>query len=395
MSHPTVIHPAGRNQGFTLIEMMVAVAIATVIGLIVTTTYQAALVGGMRADAVAEQNDQARIALALMTRDISSAGFLMGQNATNGGVCSSILTYNSADAANNGMTDLFAIQAVDENGQNPLPNTNITPAAFPSQNLSAEALTVTFNDGSGIDAGIGASTTGVTKVTNGTLQSASLFVTDSSQLANDDLSLIAIPGIKSCIRFQITDIQTNNGGGQGSVGSLVIHNSGQSPLNPSKGFEYFNQFLNPQITTSLLTRAYLIKAGVPGTADGMKSVSYSLRNVAGVPTLFRTVSSFDGTVLQDYAVANGVALMRFVFAPRGANGALGAFVPWSTIVANNQQTDVGAVTVALLMQRKNYGNRGGTPASIAVLGTGYPTQPGLEYQLVTKTVYLTNRGLDR
>jgi type IV pilus assembly protein PilW len=368
-----------RNHGFTLIELLVAMGIAALISLMVAETYNAVMIGGMRADASVSEQGSARNSLALMTSDIGAAGFMLtgpaGMNR-----CSTLLTYNGSASSANQLLQLYPAMATPENGS-PIPGTQTAMTYASAAQTPSDALTLAYNNAFGDSALIGSAGVAVSHVTSGTVNSASLFVNSTSGFSPNDIDVLVLPTLKACIRLQITGI--------GGANNLV-HNSGKSNLNPSGGFSTFNSLLSRAITVPDLQQALVQDMGGATSTDGQNQVTYSIRQFNGAPTLFRTVVNGSGKVTEDTGIASNVVYLRALFAPLDASGNLGAFVDWPHIVAANEQGQVGAVKFALLLQWKNVGNRKDVPVSIPVLDVNYPTDPKFEYQVFSRTVYLHN-----
>jgi hypothetical protein len=189
--------------------------------------------------------------------------------------------------------------------------------------------------------------------------------------------------------MRITNLGGNNN---------IIHNSGGSNLNPSQGFtgvaSYANPPINPSISTTDLQQAYVQDFGQINGATGPLLVTYSIRPDPIYPTtpdLWRTVINALGTVVSDNPIVQNVVLMHALYAPLQSGGTLGTFVPWSTIASNNQQGIVGAVKVALLVQKPNTGNRTNNPTTLQVLDETFtPPDQAHQYAVYTQTIYLRN-----
>lgn len=82
-----------REQGLTLIELMVSLAIASVLALAILGTLEFSLHRNRASSDAVAMNDDARAALTLISRDVASAGFLFGAAQSQ---CAMTLTYNSA-----------------------------------------------------------------------------------------------------------------------------------------------------------------------------------------------------------------------------------------------------------------------------------------------------------
>lgn len=375
----TIAHGQQGQRGFTLIELLVAMAIGAIVSMIIASTFQAVLIGGMRADTVVDSQDSARNALTLISNDIEASGFMIS-GASGVNQCSKILTYNQNDTTSPASA-LYPVMATDQTSTATVPDSQIAFGYTSPATKVTEALTLTYNNAFGNSSSVGGNFSTVAKATSGSLKSASLFLKDSSGFSANEVDLLVLPTLGVCIRLQITNLGgTNN----------IVHNSGLSPLNPPNGFSDFNNLLVRPLTINDLLLAKV--QGMSGTnaEDGTQRVTYSIRNVNGVPTLYRTVINAIGTVLTDTAIADNVVYLRALFAPIQPDGSLSAYVPWSTIVANKQQSQVSSVKVAMVIRRKNVGSRNNVPANIPVLDTVYPSTKGFEYEVYGQTIYLNN-----
>jgi len=372
------IHPGQR--GFTLIELLVAMTIGAIVSMMIASTFQAVLVGGMRADAVVDSQDSARNALTLMSNDIEAAGFMVS-GASGVNQCKVILTYNQNNAAAKAAV-VYPVMATDQTATATVPDSTIPFGYTSPATKVTQAITLTYNNAFGNSSNIGGNFSTVAKATLGNLNSASLFLKDTSGFLANEVDLLVLPTLGVCIQLQITNI--------GGAANNVMHNSGLSAMNPPNGFSDFNALLPRPVTVNDLLMAKVQGMSGANAADGTQRVTYSIRNLNGTPTLFRTVLTPMGTVLTDTAIANNVVYIRSLFAPLKSDGSLNAYVPWSTIVTNKQESSVAAVQLAIVVQRKNVGNRGGMPATIPVLDTTYPATQGFEYTVYGQTIYLNN-----
>ncbi len=368
-----------HESGFTLIELLVSMAIAAIISLFMLSTYQVVTVGGLNDDAFVGMQDSARNALTLMTNDIDAAGYLL--DGTSGiGRCTNIITYNSNNTVP--LSPLYAVNDTSQTSGAIINGTNISIDYPVSSSTPSDAVTLVYNNANGSNASIGnGDSVGVSTTTQGTINNASLVLSNTNGFQANDIDIVVLPTLNACIRMQITNIGGANN---------IIHNSGLSNLNPSGGFSAFDSLLPRAITTTDLSQAVVQDMGNAASGNGLVQVTYSIRNVNNIPVLYRTVVDENDTLLQDSGIANNVVYLRALYAPLSSNGTIGSFVSWNTIVANKQQNVVGAIEFALLLQRKNVGNQPTSPASIQVLDISYPTSTGYSYQVFSKIMYLNN-----
>lgn len=368
------------ETGFTLIELLVAVAITAILSLLLASAYSSLMVGGMRANTTVDVQNNARLALSLIASDVSSGGFLMCGPSGLGGY--EVLIYNSGVTANNGVTALYPAIATVQTAAGTVPGTNTAFGYTSSAPVATDALTLVYNNTYGNQDLLGGNGVRIINVVNGTTNSADLKVASSQGLNAGDIDMLVLPTLNACIRLQITNLNgTNN--------TNVIHNSGQSNINPPSGFSTFDPLLPNPITVADLQQSTLHDMGAPNRSDGLLQVTYSIRLFNGTPTLYRTVVNSLGQITEDAGIADNVVYLRALFAPL-VNGTLGAYTDWPTITGNGQQNQVGAVQFAVLLRKQNIGNRNDVPATITVLDVNYPTNTQFEYQLYTRTIFLRN-----
>lgn len=378
-----------RQRGLTLIELLVALGVAAMLGLFIFTSYSALSIGGLRASDESGLQNAARVGMTLLADDLSRAGFMMygpsGQNR-----CARLLVYDG-NTNPNAVTSMWPVSAVQQTTSGRVPGTT-TPFGYANPSGAAtDAVSIVYTAGFGVGNKATPGGVNVVKANNGTLSNASLFVANTSSFQPGDVDMVVLPSRNLCIRFQVTSV----GGGNN-----IVHNSGASSaqINPPNGFNGVSNLasppVSPAITAADLQQAYVQNFGPIQGASGPLLVTYSIRpdpQNPAIPDLWRTVVNAVGTVVSDVPVAQNVVLLHALFAPVQGNGQIGSFVPWSTIVSQNQQGQVGAVRFALLMRKPNTGNRTNLPASIAVLDETFtPPGPQFQYELYTQTVYLRN-----
>lgn len=380
-----------RQRGFTLIEILVALGVAAMLGLFIFASYSAISVGGLRASDESQVQNTMRVGVTLLADDLARAGFMMngpsGQNR-----CARLLVYNG-NTEPKGLTNQWPVSAVQQTSSGIVPGTKSTSYGYANPGgAQTDAVSIFYAAGFGIGNAVIPGGVRIVKANNGTLNNAALFVADTSSFHVDDVDIVVLPSRNLCIRFQVTGT-----GGNGA--SNIIHNQGGSSakINPPNGFDgvssYANPPLNPPLSTADLQQAFVQNFGRINGATGPLLVTYSIRpdpNDPATPDLWRTVVNSVGTVVTDNPIAQNVVLLHVLFAPI-QGGQIGAFVPWATIQSNNQQGQVGAVQFALLLRKPNTGNRTNNPASIQVLDETFtPPDSRYQYSLLTQTVYLRN-----
>lgn len=376
-------------RGYTLIEILVALALGAVLGLLVMISFSSLASNGLRSSDTAQMQTNARVSMTLLADDLSRAGFMMngpsGQNR-----CARLLTYNSATSSTQ-MVDQWPVSSVQQTTAGLVPGTTATAFGYAAPGgAQTDAVSIFYEAGFGLASQALPGSVLVVKSTNGTLNNAALFVANTSVFSVGDVDVVVLPSRNICIRMQIT--------GTGGAANNIVHNSGQSPLNPPNGFNNLASMANPPISPALsaadLAQSYVQDFGQISGANGPLQVTYSVRydlNSPTTPDLWRTVVNALGTVVSDAPVATNVVMLHALFAPL-VNGQLGSFVPWSTIQSNSQQGQVGAVEFAYVQRKPNTAKRTGNPATLQVLDETYtpPAGNAYQYQVFSQTVFLRN-----
>ncbi len=380
----------GGARGFTLIEALVALAVAAMLGLLVFVSFTSLESSGIRASDSSRLQDHARVSMTLLSDDLSRAGFMM--NGPSGqGRCARLLTYNSNFNPNQ-MTNQWPVSGVVQTTSGYVPGTTATAFNYANPGGAAtDAISVFYVANFGQGGTVTPGSVRVVKATSGSLTNAALFVSNTSTFNVGDVDIVVLPTRSICIRFQVT--------GTGGAANQIVHNSGNSTvLNPPNGFNGVSTLaspaVSPAISTADLAQSYVQDFGQISGSNGPIQVTYSIRpdpNSATTPDLWRTVVNALGTVVSDSPVASNVVLLHALYAPV-VNGQLQSFVPWSTISGANQQGQVGAVEVAYVVRKPNTAGRTGNPATLSVLDETYtpPAGNAWQYQVFTQTVYLRN-----
>ncbi len=390
---PVPSFPSQRRRGalgFTLIETLVALAVAAMLGLLVFVSFTTLESGGIRASDSSRLQDHARVSMSLLSDDLSRAGFMM--NGPSGqGRCARLLTYNG-NLNPSQMVNQWPVSGLVQTSSGIVPGTASTTFNYAKPGgADTDAVTMFYAANFGQGGTTAPGSVRVVKATNGSLSNAALFVANNSVFQVGDVDIVVLPARNICIRFQIT--------GTGGAANQIVHNSGSSTvLNPPNGFNGVSTLavpaVTPAISTADLSQSYVQDFGQISGASGPIEVTYSIRPDPGsssTPDLWRTVVNALGTVVSDAPVASNVVLLHALYAPV-VNGQLQSFQSWSTISTNNQQGQVGAVEIAYVVRKPNTASRTGNPATLAVLDETYtpPAGNAWQYQVFTQTVYLRN-----
>jgi prepilin-type N-terminal cleavage/methylation domain-containing protein len=362
------------QKGFTLIELLTAIAAAAILSLLIATSYQAVMVGGLRGEAEITGQQSARIALNLLTDDARSTGFVFA-GAVGLNRCNRVLAYRNGAAVS-----ISPVLETDQTASGFVPETTI-PFGYAGQGaIPTNALTLSFNNSFGDQNLLGSASASIAQVNGG--QGVSLSVNDASTFTMGHADILALPTLGVCALMQITQIS----------GNTLVHDPSLSAINPPNGLGTYTALLPRAITSQDVSIGLIEDAGGTSAMDGLNTVTYSIRLFNGTPTLYRTVVNGYGVVSEDSGIISNAVYIRTLFAPL-VNGVLGGFKDWASVVAANQQASVGAIQFAVVVQKKNVGNRA-APVSIPVLDTAYPAAGGYEYSVYSRTIFLKNIAWD-
>lgn len=348
-------------RGFTLVELMVALAIAGILSVAIL----AAMAFGAGQDTsqgqIEQMNDQARAALALVARDVQSAGFLA--SATQG-ACAASLAYDSQqDPAYVQQAPVSAAsQAADANL--PLQSTGpgyppVAQSSYMAQALtilSAPAASTYFNQSSApvYVVQFGASGSGGGPVSTTQLPVSTLQLNSTSGIQAGDMMIVQVPmnGGSVCLRAPVCSV----GGGSNGTTSIDSKSctAGARYMPPNGYQDYAAQIPSGfgTLSNSNLAHARLIDMGQQ--TNTLQYVQWWISKQAPYtsPTLTRsTYSALTDALLSSQAIAPGVQSLQMLFGTVPQGSAVGSTNPvWKTW-GNVLPTDtVVSVDVALVMR---------------------------------------------
>ncbi len=381
-----------RARGLTLVEMMVALALGLVVASVIVIV-QAYL---FRQNAVSStemaSNNEARTALDMVSRDISSAGFLFGGLQSSCGVT---LAYNSGGISSSGFVSQYPVwaQAAASGGSLPVlngPTLNYPPAG---SGVVDDVLVVT----SALDASQFTNTSSpeIYLVQFGTTQSGSgNGAISSTQLPVDTLNLNNTQGINAgdsallqvpmngtlvCLRIPIVSIGTATG-----QGATYIRSKPSSYM-PTNGYSDFSAQLNaiglPSLSNPLLLQSRILDTGPAAASNERTQIYYIDRATYAWPTLMRmTVNTATDAILSTTPIAAGVVDMQVLFGV--GSGAVTQYLRWNQVIANGLTSEVRTAQLGLVLRSIHPDVSYHAPASITLpnpsLGpatfTAYPVQ---------------------
>lgn len=345
-----------RNQGFTLVEIMVALVVSALAAIAIYGSF----IGLSRIfTQTKSQNNtwqQARTAMAMLTQAVESAGYGLPLNLCTAGIYSTGL----------GVTSLVPVAAVAQ----------VSPLYDPTATASVNTYSLTAMAGGGTFGSAAAAH--VTSVPS--TSSSDMTVDNSVLLAPSDIFLLTLSN-SSCILGQITNINGNNQ-------TNVVHNHGGSGSGTGSIYNAPRGFAgtDPGVTTAQLQNAGLVDLGQGGFY--VDTFTIDDQNGAGVPSLYLTQYLYNTqTAPTASLVARGIVDMQIEFG-YGQYGSVLQYLPPNSPGAPSPDTIV-AVKIALLA-RSTRTVPGLSPTSIPLMGVG--TASVISYTVPTGLPATANMG---
>lgn len=346
-----------RQEGFTLVELMVGLVIASILAIVMLTVLVFSFNSSKSSADVTSDNSNMRTVLTLLTRDVGSAGFMVGNAqsacaitlAYDSAANPQYIQYNTAWAANqiNGSTLPLGGAAATAENYPPPSSANVSQVLMmteapsfpgyagippsggaPSRQLPSQIPTVPFGNWTGA------------------MASTTLIVHPARNNANTgDTGFIHVPMSSGtvCLRIPITSVSAN------SITSLP------STYMPGGGYTDFATELTSlgltglgALTVSNLQRASIVDLGSsPGT---LQAIQYWIDGSGSFPVLMRGVYNAlnDQPVGQPEAIAPGVVSLQVLFGtvPVGSSpGTTPTFKSWSQVAPGTDQVISVAIAV--------------------------------------------------
>ncbi|MGC8703254.1 MAG: PilW family protein [Thiomonas sp.] len=359
---------APRQKGLTLIELMVGLAVALIMSIVIFGVLDFSLNSNKNTSSVSMVNNNVRGALTLLTRDVGSAGFMLGAGQSQ---CALTLAYDSK--MNPSYVSDFPAWAVNQTQGTTLPlggqASNYPQVGAPAANSTqvllmtetpsvASYMTTGSKTPTLVPAPVSTAAFGnwTNAMSNGTLQLAS-----AQGLSTGDTGLLQVPMSAGlvCMRVPIS-----------SVNATSITSTPGTTYMPGSGYSGFaTQIANANfgtLTTSHLQHARLLDMGQSTTA--LQVIQYWIDDSNGYPVLMRAAYNAltDQIVGQPQAIAPGVVSVQALFGtvPSGAAaGTAPTFKAWSDVQPTDQ-----VVSVALaLITRSLYDDASYTAPSAIVV----------------------------
>lgn len=359
---------------------MVALAIAGVLSLAIV----AAMTFGAGQDTVQGQvmqmNDQARAALALITRDVQSAGFL--STATQG-ACAASYAYDAQQSP--AYVQQGPISAASQAAGANLPlQTNppawppTTQATYMAQSLlitSAPSASAYFAQTSApiyvVQFGTTQSPSGQGSVSSTQLPVSTLQLNSTNGIQPGDMMVVQVPmnGGTVCFRAPVCSVGATSGQGTSSVDSKNC-TQGTQYMPPNGYQDYAAQLPSSYgaLTNSNLMHATLVDMGQ--SPNTLQFVQYWISKQAPYtsPTLMRSVySALTDKLISSQAIAPGVQSLQILFGVVPQGSTVGQTNPTWKTWGNVLPTDtVVSVDVALVMRTMQDDPGYAAPAQISI-----------------------------
>ncbi len=356
-----------RIHGLTLIELMVALTISAILGLVVFIT----LGFGFRQDAdnssLTQMNDNARAALTLLTRDLQSAGFMLSIAQPR---CQLTLTYDSNQS---GYATQGPVWAASQASGTALPLQTSAPGY--GSGYGQQALMMT--SAPSIPQYVANSIPPLSVVQFGTTQSGSgqgamnstqLPISTNQLLSGQgvnvgDIAYLAVPMSGGIVCLRIPIVNNNASSGQGAT----YIKSSPSNLMPSTGYTGYAGQVPAAFGTlanSNLVHAQLIDLG--SAPDTLEIQQYWISESSGqsFPVLQRsTYDAMSDALISQQAIAPGAVSLQALFGVIPSGQTAIAWKTWGDVAPTDQLVEVA---LALVMRTLQADPQYTAPSSISV-----------------------------
>ena len=368
------------ESGLTLVELMVALAVAGILSVAIV----AALGFGAKQDTeqgqIMQMNDQARAALSLITTDVQSAGFLSSATQSS---CAASFAYDANQTPQ--YVQQEPISAASQAAASNLPLQTTAPS-YPPATMSpylAQSILLTaapaassyFTQSSApiyvVQFGTTQSANGQGSVSSTQLPVSTLQLNSTNGIQPGDMMVVQVPmnGGTVCFRAPVCSVGATSGQGTTSIDSKGC--SAGSQYMPSNGYQDYASQIPAAfgtLTNSNMMHAKLVDMGQqPNT---LQYVQYwiSQQSPYTTPTLTRSVySAITDKLISSQAIAPGVQSLQFLFGTVPQGSPVGQTTPtWKTWGDVLPTDTVVSVDVALVMRTLQDDPAYAAPAQIIV-----------------------------
>ncbi len=351
------------QRGFTLVELLVALAIASVLAVAILAAMAFSVGRDTQQGQIAQMNEQARAALALITRDVQSAGFLATSMQGN---CTVSYAYDSQQSPP--YVQQAPISAASQVAASNLPLQSTPPAYPPATQSSYLAQSILMLSAPAASTFFQQSAAPIYVVQFGTTQSASgQGSVASTQLPVNTLMLNSVAGIQpgdmmqvqvpmnggvACFRAPVCSVNAT-GSGASYIDSKSC-TAGQQYM-PSNGYkDYAAQVPSSMgsLSNSNMQHAKLVDFGQANNTLQYTQYWISQQSPYTTPTLMRSVYSvLTDNLIASQAIAPGVQSLQILFGTVPAGSTVGSTAPTWKSWGNVLPTDtVVSVDVALVLR---------------------------------------------
>lgn len=373
-------HKSHLLRGFTLVEMLVALAVAGILSIAILAAMGFGSAQDTSNGQIMQRNDNARAILAMITKDVQSAGFLSQATQSS---CALSLAYDSqatpnyipqapvwvsSQASNQSLPLATTAPAYPPSGVSP----NIAQALYLREAPSGSAF---FKQTSVpiyvVQFGTTQSSSGSGSVSSTQLPVSTLQLNTTQGIQPGDMLQVQVPmnGGNVCFRAPVCSIGSTSGGGTANVDSKSCTMGSQ--YMPSNGYQdYAAQVPSAygSLTNSNMMHATLVDMGQGTGTINIIQYWISQQSPNTEPVLMRTVfNALTDTLIQSQAVAPGVESLQLLFGTVANSATPGTVAPiWKTWGDVAPTDTVVAVDVALVIRTLQNDPTYAAPATIMV-----------------------------
>lgn len=350
---------ACSQGGFTLVELMVALLLSLLLAVAILKMQSKIASQSVRMSDTGTRDTQARAAMDLITRDLSSAGFLMGASQY---YCDALFTYNTSGGGFFVHHPVDALPAVSGSTMTFAPTLTLNYPSGAAPLIASDVLMMTmatdstqFNDATN-PTQTGSPTSGVNPLATGQLPLVS-----TTGLTAGDAAIVSVRlanatlGMKACLRVPVSTVT-----GTGITSSM-------GPIMPPGTY---NDFVAPVAAAGFpaaLTNGPLFSSNTtdignntsPSPTSTQVFNVYYVDNGSGYPVLMRAQYSLADDkptllVPAPQPIAAGVVALRVSFGVDTAfNNTVGTYESAAQVTANNHWGLVRSVRVGLVTRTIN------------------------------------------
>lgn len=379
------------EQGLTLVELMVAMAISLILGIVVLTLQLQVYQKSAQLNDVTVRDNEERAGLAILTKALQGAGYGVnwGQSA-----CDVTLSYGASQAQ-----ALYPVWSIPASSTTAVPLSSIVPG-YPAAGSAIASDIVLMTNSQGVSSGSYGQSFRVTQF--GTTQSSSgQGAANSSKLPlplsegqdphlqpGDTVLVHAQLGTSQvCYQVPVVSLTTN--------AKAVYLSSKPSSMMPSTGYSGFDGALQSAGVTQGITDTALLNATVTGLGTSAQEprtlTAFFIGSTQGLPALIRVrIDTTTGTVLSQQPVMVGAVSLQTRYLVQGQ----GAAMTWAQVVSAHQTANVQAVEFALVVRTLHQDFAYTAPSSVAVPNfSNYPvpaTEQHYHYAVLQSSVALRN-----